>query len=194
MLAAAVEDIGRVLAVLPARMAAVIAAMSGYPPGRGFDGVGGRGSVSFCELHERERCDCGGGTTYASPSDPTGEAALPADAAKRDHDRVVALAKALRRDADELARIVGRYGPRQATDAERVATGSQVDGGCWSCSRTHVGRGVARYEPAEKRPVVGGERRPLCWWCYDWLRQVGSLPPVATVEAHHRGVRVRRPA
>lgn len=193
-LEAAGEDIDRAVSVLPVRMTAVINAMNGHPPGRGFDSVGGRASVSFCEPHGREHCPCGGGTTYAARSDPTGEAASRPDRAKQDHDRVVALAKSIRKQADELVGILARYGARSATDTERHSTGTPEDGGCWSCSRTHVSKGVARFEPAEKRPTVDGERRPLCSWCYDWLRQVGSLPPVAQVEQHHRGIRVRRPA
>jgi len=176
-------------------MLAMLDAMQGHPPGRGFDGSGRGGSSSFCEPHGRDRCPCGEGTPARSISDPTSSASEVPDQAKADHDRVVSLTKALERTALDLEAVMARWTRRASTDYDR----GKADGGesrpmCWSCSRTMVVRGVPRGEPAEKQPMLDGEKRWLCAWCYDWVRQVGVLPTVATLEDHHRGRRVRRPA
>lgn len=198
-LTASSEDIDRVLSVLPERMVAIVNAMNGWPAGRGFDVVVGRSSVTFCEIHEKERCPCGAGTTYASRSDPVGEAAMVRDGAKADHDRVVKLATSIRRLADELAGIVGRHAPRTATPGERaetLAVNEREHRVCSSCSRLHVSKGVPKWEPAFARLVLheGGEASWLCQWCWRWVRSEGSLPTVASLEQHHKGVRVRKPA
>ena len=195
-LGAATAELQAVGEVLAERFRAMFDAMNGWPAGRGFDSVGGRSTSSFCELHEQERCECGGGTTFVTVSDRTGEAALSPDRAKRDHDRVVALSKSIRKQADELASVLGRWSSRSATERERQETVGDRERleGCSSCSRLHVAKGVARWEPAARTVLVGDDRRPLCEWCRLWLRQVGELPTVAQLEQHHRGVRVRRPA
>lgn len=189
-LRAASEDIDRVLTVLPERMLAIIDAMNGHPAGRGFDSQGGRSSTSFCEVHGQERCPCGSGTTYAHRSDPTGEIAGLPDRAKRDHDRVVALAKSIRRQSDELAAIVARYASRQPTVEERRQTlaDNERDVSCWSCARDR-----AHYALAHRTAEVAGERRQLCWWCFDWMRKGdGSPPTVDQVRQYHDTGRVRR--
>lgn len=187
-LAAAAADLDGVLLVVAARLAALDTARVGWPAGRGFDGPASRGSVTFCEVHERERCGCGGGTPMVAVSDPTGEAALVADKAKTDRDRVVAITVSLRRQCDELASILARYAQRPATSREVLETlgDDERSGRCVSCARTHVARGVARWEPAH--------RGDLCRWCYDWRRRTGQVPPLADLDRHHRGIRDRRPA
>jgi hypothetical protein len=196
-LSAARADIDRVLAVVGPRLLAIVTAMNGHPPGRGFDAPSGQSSVTFCEVHEKERCECGGGTTYAARSDRTGEQGLLADRAKQDHDRVLALARALRRQAAELVDIVDRYSAREATDVERretMAANESEHRCCASCARWEVSRGVRKWEPAVSRLALsaGGESTWLCQWCLRWVRAQGSLPSVVQVERHHHGERVRK--
>lgn len=92
--------------------------------------------------------------------------------------------------------LLARYTPRAASareQAETVAVNDRVDG-CSSCARLHVSEGIARWEPASRSVLMAGDRRPLCEWCRVWFRESGELPSVAVLEAHHRGIRVRRPA
>ncbi len=194
-IAEASERIDRVELVLNDRVLAMLDAMTGHPPGKGFDGDGRGGAASFCEVHGRDRCPCGAGTPARSISDPTGSAAERPDQAKADHDLVVALTKKLATVAIDLENVMARWTRRASTEYDR----GKADGGesrpmCSSCSRTEVSRGISRGEAGEKQPVVNGEKRWLCRWCYKWLCDVGTLPTVATLEDHHRGRRVRRPA
>jgi len=195
LLASATDLIDRSETVLPERMTLIIDAMNGHPPGRGFDGDGRGGSATFCEVHDQERCPCGQGTTYAQRSDRTGEQALLPDRAKGDHDRLLQLARHLERDARELESVLARWSKRAPSDVDR----SSKDGdrySCASCSRLHVANGVARWEPAFRALPLSSGAAPtwLCQWCWRWVRSEGSLPPVSSLEQHHKGMRVRKPA
>jgi hypothetical protein len=197
-LSESLELLARCDAALPKLLPAIRDAMVGYPPSPRFDGDGGPSSTTFCELHERERCDCGRGTPFVRVSDRTGEAALRPDRAASDRaalDEAVAL---VARQAGRLVRILERYSTRSATESERRQTlaDNERDESCRSCARTSVQKGVPRWEPASARVSLeaGGDPVPLCQWCYRWVRSEGSLPPVSSLEQHHRGQRVRRPA
>lgn len=194
----AARELHQLRTTIRPRLAAIDTARQGWPPGKGFDAPAGRGNVSFCETHEKEHCDCGSGTTYATATDTTGDAALRPDPAKADRDHIERLAKNIRKQADELATILGRYAPREATDTERRDTlgGGQSQAGCWSCARTQSSRGITRWEPAARTIDIDGQRRPLCWWCLDYVRKGtdGKAPTASQVDQHHRGIRVTRSA
>jgi hypothetical protein len=195
---AATADLLRLKPIVRQRLTAIEDAMEGWPAGKGFDTPTSRANVTFCEEHEKERCDCGQGTTYAVATDTTGDAALRTDRAKTDRDQIEKLTKSIRRQADELANLLGRYAPREATEGERRSTTNDNERttACWSCARTEAARGVKRWEPSSRTATVDGDKRELCWWCFDWLRKgtTPTLPTIAQVEQHHRGMRVKRPA
>lgn len=198
LLGEALELLGRCDGALPKLLPAIRDAMVGYPPSPRFDGDGGATSTTFCERHERERCECGAGTPFVRVSDRTGESAMQPDRAAMDLRRVEHLAQSMAAGAEQLVRILERYSSRPATDAERRQTlaDNERDESCRSCARTFVQKGVARWEPSSARwSLAPGEPAvDLCQWCYRWARAEGSLPPVASLEQHHRGQRVRRPA
>lgn len=196
LLASASELIDRSELVLADRMKSIIDAMTGWPAGHGFDTVGGRAQVTFCEVHGQARCACGGGTTYADRCDPVGEAALVSDQAKRDHDRLGDLARHLERDAREFEGILARWSKRAPSSVDRSSTKDGDRYSCASCSRLHVSAGVPRWEPAFRalRLSEGASPTWLCQWCWRWVRSEGSLPTVASLEQHHKGLRVRKPA
>lgn len=200
LLAESLELLGRCDSALPKLLPAMRDAMVGYPPSPRYDGDGGGGptSITFCERHEKERCECGEGTPYVRVSDRTGESAMQPDRAAADLAALVEAVSSVARQAERMVRILERYASRPATDAERRQTmaDNERDESCRSCARREVSRGVARWEPASTRLVLaqGGEATPLCQWCYRWVRSEGSLPPTSALDQHHRGQRVRRPA
>ncbi len=188
LLTDATELLDRCLPVLRERLGAMTEAQNGWPPGRGFDGDGRGSTVTFCEVHEQERCECGAGTTYAARSDRTGEAALRPDKAAEHRKRIEAALRSIGSQAEDVVRLMALYGPRSATDSERRATVADNErlAGCVSCRRTSVAAGVERWEPVF--------RDDLCRWCYDWRRSTGAVPVPVELERHHRGQRVSRPA
>lgn len=197
LLADAIELLDRAAPVLPQRLADMDAALNGHPRSGALDSVGGRGKTTFCEVHQRERCECGAGTPFANLSDPTGEAGIRPDRAAQDRAKLEAALRSIGRQAEEVVRLLGKYQPRQATEKERLATlaHNEREDACASCARLEVAKGVARWEPASRSVrMLDGSRQPLCAWCRQWLAEVSRLPSVAELEAHHRGQRVKRPA
>lgn len=166
----------------------------------GGSGGGDGRSILWCWRHEREVATCHRhdlsctGETL-TVSDPVGEAAVTPDRAAQDLARIERLVDRHLRDADELVRILHGYRLRPPTDKERrITDGGEV--GCWSCARLpspHID-GEPRWEPTYRTIDLGGERRPLCSWCWSWHRDTGTLPPTGDLERHHAGQRVRRPA
>lgn len=134
------------------------------------------------------------GQRYDSPavggvpmSDPTHDAGTNAttDRALADMREIQEIGKQAARLADRLIRIAQTQQRRAATILERQRTERENDPGCSSCSRTEVAKGQPRWSPIH--------RDDLCRWCYDWRRSKGGLPPVKTLEAHHRGDRIHEP-
>lgn len=120
-----------------------------------------------------------------SPSDRTGNAAIRPDRARTDRNRLESILESIASQSSELVYLLARYTPRPASDKERAQTlaDNERSDSCASCRRLEVAKGVARWEP-----VFRGD---LCRWCYDWRRETGDVPSVPTLQAHHRGVRVR---
>lgn len=161
-------------------------------------------SVMWCWTHSRElhQChrddDCDHGACRAesiAANDPTGEAAVRPDRASAHLDELERLAKRLCADGERIVRILADYQLRPATDKERqISQGGET--GCWSCARLpnpHID-GEQRWEPTYRDVPLGGERKPLCSWCWSWHRDTGQLPSVDDLKRHHAGQRVRRPA
>lgn len=192
VLAEAVELLDRSQSVLVARLADMTDAMNGHPKSGALDSVGGRGKTTFCEQHGRERCECGRGTPFANLSDPTGESAVVPDRAAADRRELERAIVSIGRQAELVARILARYTPRPATDRERSETlaANERDVSCWSCARDR-----SHWAPASRSAEVAGERRQLCWWCFDWMRKGTGVPPtLEQVREYHDKGRVRRPA
>lgn len=197
LLADAIELLDRANPVLLPRLADMTEAQNGHPKSGALDSVGGRGKTTFCEVHGRERCACGGGTPFANQSDPTGEAAIIADRAAMDRRELERAVRSIAAQASEVVYMLARYTPRPATERERLASlaDNDRDVPCWSCRRWEESKGQPKWEPASRTAEVAGERRPLCWWCFDWLRKGdGSPPSLVQVAQHHTTGRVRRPA
>jgi hypothetical protein len=163
-------------------------------------GGGGGRSVMWCWNHERPvdvclRHDLHCAGESIDINDPIGEAATTPDRAAQDRKRIEALVARHLRDADELVRILWAYKVRPPTDKERrVTEGGET--GCWSCARLpspHLDK-EQRWEPVYREVDLGGERKPLCSWCWSWRRDTGDLPSTEDLERHHAGQRVRRPA
>ena len=188
VLAATTESLDRVATVLVARLADMTEASVAWPSSQGTDLGPGFVNVTFCEIHEKDRCECGEGVPVARIKDPTGEAAMAPDRAAAHRREVERLISTLHRDASRLEQLVGLYSARPASEAERRATLADNDreAGCRSCVRTEVAKGVTRWEPVF--------RDDLCRWCYDWRRGTGVVPSVDELRRHHRGERIRRPA
>ena len=130
----------------------------------------------------------GSGGSGSTSADLVGDAAIRPDRARSDRDSLERALVSIGRQAEDVVNLLARYTPRLASDRERaetVAANERTDG-CASCARLEVAKGVRRWEPAAR-----GE---LCRWCNDWRRQTGAVPSKDELEAHHRGVRVRRPA
>ena len=201
VLAEATELLDRCSTVLVTRLADMTEAQNGWPASSGWDTTPSGGS-HWCWVHEQDVAACHAdgvacdGEVVAGVGDRTGESALRKDRAASHRREVERLIVRVGADARRLEQLLSLYGPRHSTDSERKATAlaNERDVSCWSCARTEVAKGVARWEPAKYHPEVAGERRQLCEWCYRWLREVGSLPPVTQLDRHHRGQQVRRPA
>lgn len=194
--AEAAADLDRIGDVLEPRINAMKDAMNGWPKSTRLDADSGPSTTTFCEQHEKERCPCGAGTTYASRSDRTGETAMLPDQAADHLRRLDSVLSSVQRLTREAVYLLDQYAVRPATETERRQTLSdnERDVSCWSCARIEVAKGVPRWEPAWRPVDLAGERRQVCRWCFDWLRKVGELPTVHELSTHHRGVRVRRPA
>ena len=202
LLREAIELLDRVHPVLLARLADMTDALNAHPQSAALDRVGGRGKVTFCEIHGRERCPCGAGTPFANLADPAGDAGV---AAAMGFDRAAAARREVKRlvestaaNAEALVRLAAEWTPRPPTDRERAETLAALndrDISCWSCARTKDATGRNRWEPARCAvEVADGVRRELCRWCQDWFRVAGRLPTLAELDLHHAGKQVRRPA
>ena len=200
-----VELLDRCGTVWSERLLAMTDAQNGWPPSAKLDPTTTRGGCHWCWSHERDvdACHDAGlgcdGELVGEVSDPVGEAAYRRDRAYDDRESLERSVRALVTEAERVAGILGRYGKRAATEAERRSTlrdGERATSAfeCWSCSRVRDNHGNPWFQPAARRVTLGdGEARLLCEWCRSWLRDVGALPTVGQVDDHRRGVRVRRP-
>jgi hypothetical protein len=192
LLADAVENLDRSAGAIEAGLVSMHDALNGHPRSPALDSVGGRGRTTFCEVHERERCACGGGTPYENLTDPTGDAATRPDRAAVDRRRLEDALRSIGRQAEDVVRLLAKYQARPASDRERAETlkANERDVSCWSCARDS-----GHWAPAARSAELLGERRQLCWWCFDWVRKGdGSAPSLVQVRQYHDTGRVRRPA
>ena len=139
-------------------------------------------------------------------SDPTGEAAIRTDRANDAHNRIVRRAKHLRATVEGIATEAGAYELRNANWIERQDTENQDEPGCDSCARVDspgtVGKAKALRTPWYNRvdlttTLANGASVKLCDWCWRGpvgVKHSGELPPIADVEKHRDGVRVRKTA
>lgn len=137
----------------------------------------------------------GPGIDAQGVGDPTGEAAVEPDQARKDE---LDLPRYIRRADAYLQLAVGlvnRYTPRPPSSIERRNVEASNEPGCESCSRIEASKGVPRWEqPYTKEPsTVTGiltEPKLLCDWCYRFVRNYGRLPYLREVRDHHDGKRV----
>lgn len=171
LLADAIELLDRAQPVLGDRLVDITDAMNGWPSG-------------------------GDGASSSGITDSTGNSAIRPDRAKSDRASLESALVSIGRQASDIVYLLARYTPRPASDRERGETLSDNErsDGCSSCARLEVSKGVTRWEPASRSVTIGEAKIPLCEWCRSWVRQVGDIPKVSELEAHHKGVRVRRPA
>lgn len=129
------------------------------------------------------------GVPMPSVSDPTGEAAIRPDPARRDRERLERAWLTVARQADEIVRLCAAYSPRRPTDADRRLLAGEEPEGCGSCAR------LRHWSPVHRRTnPATGERMALCTWCYGWARSTGRLPSDSELDAHLSGRKLRRPA
>lgn len=205
-LSIATELLDRIATVTPNSWGHIVDAIGGQPGAQALDRQGGPGSVVVCTRHERDIADCQRtgevgctGSPIPRRTDPTGAAGTVRDHASMDIRTLHRKAEAVLRAAEDIERIMAGYVARPPTEAERRATAAENDGSaCESCARIDSPHhdGVPAYSPAERRVQIGTLGTPvaLCNWCRTWHRQHGALPDRTTLEAHHRGDRIRHSA
>lgn len=134
------------------------------------------------------------GIPMPSIADPTGEAALRPDKARDAETAITKHLTAAKRALDQALAEAQRWTLRDATtwDAAHATDG---DDGCESCARVRGPRTHRWWNPVYRTTTMaGGSRVGLCYWCYEWVRRHGALPPKDILEAHRDGKRIKQTA
>jgi hypothetical protein len=191
----AAELYDRIALAIPIRWHHILDALPGQPGAQSYDAdLGGPGSVVVCNQHGQDIDTCHRnhlvgcvGTPIPKRTDPTGQAGTAYDPTSRDLRDLRRLARAAAKGAEDMVRILERYGPRPANAYERQVT-RENDPGCASCARLPGIDGEPRWEPIEQGVRINGEIVKVCSWCRTYIKAHGyeALPPRDAVEHHHR--------
>lgn len=181
-------------ATLP-RMASLLALMRDAQGGHPRAATTTRDGVTrrWCWDHERttDECDREGlgcaGELVVGPSDPTGNAAVISDRARRDHADLMKRVRLLGRVADEVAMIAARY-PTEAVAVEPAdGPGDEWCQVCWKDGQYH--------QPIDTKkngtPYYAGKCK-RCGEFFTAMREatgVGFDRPTWMLERVHRGER-----
>lgn len=137
------------------------------------------------------------------PDDAEGPKVPPSSKADTDLAELRRRGQRIRRDAAEMARILGNYATRLADDHQRARTAGG-DLGCESCARIKVdahgtpgleGKGKPWWQPTKTTVEHDGRRFRVCQWCFRWFtygEPVGVVPPRKALLRHAERERVSK--
>jgi hypothetical protein len=182
----AMPELYRLVRQFPAIMTMAREAMTGHPKAASLTRNGEQ--RPWCWVHgqttkecEEEGDNCAG-ELLTGPSDPTGNAALISDRAKRRHrDLTDRMSRLVHLVADAVA-IAADFPVEPIEPATLTGPGEEWCRSCWKddhyCEPITVDRHGHAYYAG------------LCRWCGDFNAANGFEPPTWILEARHRGERI----
>lgn len=183
----AVEHLVRIHRQLPATLYMVRESMAGQPSNPGGTGP----TWNWCKDHERstKACDAEGLLCKGEPdvrSDPTGNAAVINDIAKRDYRDLLRLAELVDSTARRMLGLEETY-PTERIDLEEIEPDDEVGSKyCRACFKDNNDLTLVTLRAKTNEPYYVG----LCRWCGLRAAELGGDPPTWMVAKHHRGDRV----
>lgn len=195
----AARDLAHAAELIPQAEARTRADAPGQPGAASYDAprVGGSRSQSWCWTHERPTSDCVRDDLICdgepiAVQDPTGEAAIAANAADLERQLKAALSKVESAAADLLgviARATATAAPPSERDLRDTARANDTAPGCHWCAKVPGPSGVRAWwnppGPGLDAYSAGGTVKagPTCSACYRFIAARGRGPtPVELVE------------
>lgn len=158
----AAELLTRIASALPERLYAMRDAMAGQPGAQHFEPVRSQATSLWCWTHEREvhRCHAEGDNNICTGetillADPTGEAAVRFDQARKDRAEIEKHLRAAHRAADRATTILAAYQSARAI-SDRAGIGECTD--CHDYFDGDKGRRITAYGK-------DGTNDPVCTAC-----------------------------